>query len=180
MFDDSNIPLVRTSALDTPTFAHQESIARHDNWPLIRSCAFAVTGRLRPASFLHYLALMSYRTLLVTCLALVLVSRTLHCLATGVDLCVAARSTPADARPLADPNATDPNETGCICRGAVFVAPFVPAELERAPLVAPPVEREAVGQPLVSIRLERTILDDSGPPLGSGRKLRAQIASWQI
>lgn len=136
--------------------------------------------RWRSASYLHYWVLMSSRKLLVICLALVLVSRTLHCLATGIDLCVAARSTPADARPLTDPSTTDPNETGCICRGAVFVAPFVPAELERTPWVAPPVECEAAGQSLVSHRPERTILENCGPPLGSGRKLRAQIASWQI
>jgi hypothetical protein len=123
---------------------------------------------------------MGSRKLLVTCLTLVLVSRTLHCLATGLDLCIAARTTAADARPLSDPSATDPNETGCICRGAVFVAPFVPAELERTAYVAPPVECEVVGQALVALRPERAILDDSGPPLGSGRKLRAQIASWQI
>jgi hypothetical protein len=123
---------------------------------------------------------MSSRKLLVICLAVVLVSRTLHCLATGVDLCIAVRTTPADARPLSDPSATDPNETGCICKGAVFVAAFLPADLVRTQWVAPPAECQVVGQPLVAIRPDPAILDDSGPPLGSGRKLRAQIASWQI
>jgi hypothetical protein len=123
---------------------------------------------------------MTARKLLVACLALVLVSRTLHCLATGVDLCIAARTTPADARPLADPSATDPNETGCICKGAIFVAAFLPAECERSEWLAPLGASEPAAQTLVSVRTERLIFADTGPPLGSGRKLRAQIASWQI
>ncbi len=118
---------------------------------------------------------MRARRLFVILLAAVLVGRTLHCCFVQADLCGATSSCDSTSRPLTNPSDTDPNETGCICKGAVLKAP-APFEAVRNQLdalnpLAGPAQPAALPlpTPAVSSRpLEHYLL---GPPPLSGGAL---------
>jgi len=63
---------------------------------------------------------MAQRWLLIVLICSGVFGCTLHCIA--FDAWLHARSVASD-RPLNDPKEADPNESGCICRGALIVAP---------------------------------------------------------
>jgi hypothetical protein len=126
---------------------------------------------------------MFARRLFVGCLALVLIARTVHCLYVDVSLCASAAGESNGNRPLSDPNESDPNESGCLCKGALVIVPSLPADLERqseslaaADLMLAP---SALGLDL-QLAAQATPQDLSWPPPRSGRMVRALIASWQI
>ena len=123
---------------------------------------------------------MHPRHLFVILLATVLVGRTLHCCYVEAALCRPAGTSDPDSRPLTNPNDNDPNETGCICKGAVLKAPApleaVRSQLEAFNPLAGPAEPAALAPlaPDVSSRpLEPHLL---GPPPLGGRALRPYSA----
>ena len=122
---------------------------------------------------------MLARQLFVGCLALVLLARAVHCLYVDATLCASATVLETDSRPLSDPTETDPNESGCLCKGALVETPCPLAELQKSLTVpmrivlAPSVGWAASASP-------RTPQDLSWRPPRSGSTLRALFASWQI
>jgi hypothetical protein len=124
---------------------------------------------------------MLARKLLVSALALVVLMRAVHCLHVDAEACAAAKAAGTDSPPLADPTDSDPNESGCLCKGAVFVAPcIVPAShrandlLSIADFPVMPLHKALAAQ-------SRPAADPGlAPSPVSGRMLRALIASWQI
>src|SRR5690349_14348399 len=58
------------------------------------------------------------RKLLLCCMTLVIAVRGIECLATGAELCARVARCQQEV-PLDDPRDGDPNESGCLCRGAL-------------------------------------------------------------
>jgi hypothetical protein len=122
---------------------------------------------------------MHARQLFVGCLALVLLARAVHCLYVDVALCAYASTLATDSRPLSDPTETDPNESGCLCKGALVETPCPLADLQNS-LTAP---AQVTLAPVVGLAPST-----SGPtpqellwrPPRSGRMVRALFVSWQI
>ncbi len=122
---------------------------------------------------------MHARQLFVGCLALVLLARAVHCLYVDAALCAYASAARTDSRPLSDPTEADPNESGCLCKGALVqtACPLadlqnvltVPAQIVLAPVVAL--------TPSASAPTPQELL---WRPPRSGRMLRALLVSWQI
>jgi hypothetical protein len=121
---------------------------------------------------------MLARRLLVGLLALVLGVRATHCLYLDAALCAHAAAAEDSAPPISDPADTDPNETGCLCKGVVYTAPPVLADVD------------AHGPILVALRTVPAlpVWTDAKPALPefhwrlarSGRIVRALLSSWQI
>ncbi len=123
---------------------------------------------------------MLYRKIPVILLALVLVARGVHCLYLEAELCATARATHSQSPPITDPADSDPNETGCLCKGALVATVCPVAELRpqanlawldaaAAPSLDAPVFPNEFSAPVAL-----------APPPISGRTLRARCASWQI
>ncbi len=126
---------------------------------------------------------MLARRLFVGCLAIVLLARAVHCLYVDVSLCTLATAGNHDTPPISDPKEADPNESGCLCKGALLGTPCLLAGVEQqnkllslSHLVLTPVasvlDVQSSGEPTARDLLWR--------PPRSGRVLRALIASWQI
>ena len=126
---------------------------------------------------------MLARKLFVGCLALVLLARAAHCLYVDVSLCALAAAGGQDTAPISDPTEADPNESGCLCKGALLGTPCLLADLNQqnkllstAQLVLTPLasvaDLQSSGEPTARDLLWR--------PPRSGRVVRALIASWQI
>jgi hypothetical protein len=124
---------------------------------------------------------MFTRTLLTGFLALVLLTRTVHCLYVDATLCAGAVAAQSESRPLSDPDESDPNESGCICKGAIFGAPCLIPEPERQLSLLSPLD--AACAPAVGahrLQFEPTLAEFFPPPPLSARAVRAWIGSWQI
>jgi hypothetical protein len=130
---------------------------------------------------LEGLGKMFGRTLLAGCLALIIVARTVHCLYVDALLCAHAAAASSDSPlPLSDPTESDPNESGCICKGALVGVPCQAAD------------PRAIGESTWSFEAVPSLPDSSlvaskpvqarqqMPPPISGKTLRALCASWQI
>ncbi len=64
---------------------------------------------------------MLARRIFVLGIAAILVGRTLHCCCVEATLCGALLTSRDDTgSPLRNPDESDPNETGCICKGALL------------------------------------------------------------
>jgi hypothetical protein len=124
---------------------------------------------------------MLARKLLVGCLALVLLTRTVHCLYLDVALCAAAATAHSHTPPLSDPTDSDPNESGCLCKGALFGTPCLIAALPlQGKLLLPAPIKCSAGVVAVGPQSAPALRGSLSPPPVSGRMLRALIASWQI
>jgi hypothetical protein len=126
---------------------------------------------------------MLVRRLFVGCLALVLLARAVHCLYVDVSLCAQATASDQGPRPISDPNESDPNESGCLCKGALVGGPCLLADLEQQSKLLSPAH--LILAPAASVLDLQSV---EGPtardllwrPPRSGRMVRALIASWQI
>ena len=121
---------------------------------------------------------MNARRLFVACLILVVVARGLRCLCTDVMICAYAVATNTGAQPLYDPTETDPNESGCLCKGAIFTPPCMPVNVQShgpALFVSDPCITLAAAVPT-----DRAPKDWLLRPPRSGKMLRALLATWQI
>ena len=126
---------------------------------------------------------MLARRLFVGCLALVLIARAVHCLYVDVSFCAQATASDRGTRPLSDPNEADPNESGCLCKGALVGGPCLLADLEQQTKLLSTAH--LVLAPAISVldlqsTPEPTARDLLWRPPRSGRMVRALIASWQI
>jgi hypothetical protein len=128
---------------------------------------------------------MPARRIFVLLMATIVVGRTLHCCYTNAVLCGGGQQVDgASGEPLRDPADMDPNETGCICKGAVVNVPSVLAALrtsadELNPLAAslqPADGASAASQPR-DLPGDRQLL---GPPPLGGRALRAWLGSLLV
>ena len=126
---------------------------------------------------------MFARRLFVGCLALVLLTRAVHCLYVDVGLYAQSTANDQGERPISDPNESDPNESGCLCKGALIGSCGLLADLEQQskllalvhPCLTPMgsvLDLQSATEPAARDLLWR--------PPRSGRMLRALIASWQI
>ncbi len=119
--------------------------------------------------------------LLVCCLTLVLLTRTVHCLYVDATLCAGAAAAQSDSPPLSDPTDSDPNESGCLCKGALFgTACLVPDVRLQSKLLWPASIARSPAVVAIGLRSEPVSRGFLTPPPPSGRVLRALIASWQI
>ncbi len=124
---------------------------------------------------------MFARALWVACLSTVLLVRTAHCLYVEATLCERACAAASADPPLSDPCESDPNESGCICRGAIFIAPCEVPTLERQGDLLPPLDHCPIavpGNPCAQREPARASLFP--PPQLSARAVRAWFACWQI
>ncbi|HEX4142596.1 MAG TPA: hypothetical protein VHY91_03525 [Pirellulales bacterium] len=121
--------------------------------------------------------MLSRRTL-VLIFSAVLIARTFHCIATGVSLAaLAVQPSNSESPPLRNPDDADPNESGCICQGAL-VPPLVTAEAAGLDVLVacshaahPAAERLVVPvEPDIGRCYEQYLL---GPPPLGGKSLRA-------
>jgi hypothetical protein len=126
---------------------------------------------------------MLARRLFVGCLAFVLLARAVHCLYVDVSLCALATDRAQDTPPISDPKEADPNESGCLCKGALLGLPCLLADLDQQSKLLSPIHLVLTPAALI------VDLQSSGEPTArellwrpprSGRVLRALIASWQI
>ena len=108
----------------------------------------------------------------------VLIARTFHCIATGISLAaLAVQPANSESPPLRNPDDADPNESGCICRGAL-VPPLVTAEAAGLTLLAAcPLAGQSAAERLV-VPVEPDIGRSYaryllGPPPLGGKALRA-------
>ncbi|MBI3838177.1 MAG: hypothetical protein HY288_09635 [Planctomycetia bacterium] len=126
---------------------------------------------------------MLARRLFVGCLALVIFARAVHCLYVDVRLCALATAADRETPPISDPQEADPNESGCLCKGAPVGIPCLLADLEQqGKLIA---LAHLVLTPTASVSdLQSSAEPDARDllwrPPRSGRMVRALIASWQI
>jgi hypothetical protein len=124
---------------------------------------------------------MFARRLFIGCLALVVLTRALHCLHVDATLCAAAAAARSATPPLCDPCESDPNESGCLCKGVVFAPPCLVADLEyRGKLLATATVGPRPAAAALALRPHPSLHDLLAPVLPSGRVLRALIASWQV
>lgn len=123
---------------------------------------------------------MRERWLLVGCLAVVIVGRGLNCLYTTANLC--ARTLVASpAAPLSNPTDADPNETGCLCRGALLNHDCPLADLKPTSASASMcVVADMAVEMLPPLDRPTAVADFFKPPPRSAHRLRALLASWQI
>jgi hypothetical protein len=121
---------------------------------------------------------MFSRRTLVLIFSIVLIARTFHCIATGVSLAaLSLRPANSASPPLRNPDDADPNESGCICQGAL-VPPLVTAEAAglTLPLAYPLTVTTAADrlvvpvEPVIGRCYEQYLL---GPPPLGGKSLRA-------
>jgi len=126
---------------------------------------------------------MFARRLFVGCLTLVLIARAAHCLYVDVSLCALETANSHQTQPLSDPNEADPNESGCLCKGALVGMPCLLASVhEQSKLLSP---TNLVLARVTSVldwqsAVEPTARDLLWRPPRSGRMVRALIASWQV
>ena len=128
---------------------------------------------------------MLVRRIFVLLLATILVGRTLHCCYVEASLCTGAVAQgDAGHPPLRNPNDSDPNETGCICKGVVVNAPApfdaVRASLESLHLLAAPPESCAVAGAIDAPGNRPVARHLLGPPPLGGKALRAYFGSLLI
>ncbi len=116
---------------------------------------------------------MFARKLFVGCLALVILARAVHCLYVDAGLCALAADTQGESRPLSDPTATDPNESGCLCKGALIIAPCLPADLLSESHWASLAAIDLTPAYATVARLEQTAHPRVCPPPLSAREVRA-------
>lgn len=122
------------------------------------------------------------RKLLMIVLAAVLVVRGIHCLRVEAELCACAKAAHSQSPPLADPSDADPNETGCLCKGALVTTAACPAGELRPQAGFGWLVVAGTSSSFNALALAG---DDRAPsermpsPL-SGRTLRALRACWQI
>jgi len=122
---------------------------------------------------------MLARKLLLGCLTLVLLTRTLHCVYTDALSCASAVASSHASQPLSDPSESDPHESGCLCKGILPKAPCPLSALEAQRTL--PVQIVMAPAALIStLPLEATVRDFPWRPPRSGSFLRALLASWQI
>src|SRR5260221_5804282 len=74
--------------------------------------------------------LMLARRVFIGCLALVLLSRTVHSMYVDAVLCAHAAKAQEESAPLSDPTESDPNESGCLCKGALVGVSFLLAQVD--------------------------------------------------
>ena len=123
--------------------------------------------------------LFVFRRSFAIALAIVILSRAIHCLYVDVDLCARVAAAASQTPPLADPQDSDPDESGCLCKGAVIIAPCLPADLPEQGKFSPQI----FGAPaslVAAVAVDSRLSDQSLPPPCTARQLRALIASWQI
>jgi hypothetical protein len=120
------------------------------------------------------------RRWLTTCLAIALLVRGVHCLYTDAGLC-ALTLTPAGSQPWEDSGESDPNESGCLCKGAIpgpsCVAPC--SEL-RSTLHFAAYPAMTLPSSECACPGAKPARDLSLPPPLSALAVRALLASWQI
>jgi hypothetical protein len=127
---------------------------------------------------------MLLRSLSICLLAIALLGRTFHCICAGELPCAGAAEQSDAARPLCDPTQSDTNESGCICKGALFGWPVVLANLlSRAGAMSPldqilPPVCLCLQMGLDLTRADRSAIDQ--PPPAFGRDLRALLGSLLI
>jgi len=128
---------------------------------------------------------MLNRPLLTVVMGLALLSRTVHCLYTTADLCALAAADRSPAgRPLTNPTAADPNESGCICKGALVAHADLLSPVSLALKAPSPFEVMRVADCRADEAAARAaaVIDlaaASCPPI-YGRALRAWVASLLI
>jgi hypothetical protein len=124
---------------------------------------------------------MFARKLFVGCLSLVILARAVHCLYVDAGLCALAADTQTDTRPMTDPTSTDPNESGCLCKGALIVAPCLPADMRTEGQLASLAAIDLAPSAFATVaQLEPTVQSRVYPPPLSARAMRALFACWQI
>ncbi len=144
------------------------------------NCGWCAQNRSLPvvSSLWALVYLMLSRRMLVLIFSAVLIARTFHCVATGVSLAaLAVQPSNSESPPLRNPDDADPNESGCICRGAL-VPPLVTAEaagltlLPACPSAAQTASDRLVVpvEPDIGRSYEQYLL---GPPPLGGKSLRA-------
>jgi hypothetical protein len=123
---------------------------------------------------------MVAKKLFVGCVVLFILGRTVHCLYLDASLCALA-ATNSETQPVTDPTDSDPNETGCICKGALLRVSCLLAELQQqSKLISP-----ALLSPAPTAYVPQWCGDSAGadflrPLPCSGKALRALLASWQV
>ena len=129
---------------------------------------------------------MLAQRIFVFSIVVVLVARTLHCCYVGATLCAGAEQAAGDNRlPLTNPDDRDPNETGCICKGAVAIQ--APGLFEA---IRPSLDQvDPLARPVVAVELAAQLDGAAGrlgdrhllgpPPLG-GMLLRAWLGSLLV
>lgn len=125
---------------------------------------------------------MVARKLWVGCLALVILARAVHCLYVDAGLCAVVMTvcTQSDT-PLSDPNATDPNESGCLCKGALVVVPDLLADMQIERQIATLATFDLTPSAIANVaQFEPTLEARVCPPPLSAGALRALRACWQI
>ena len=120
---------------------------------------------------------MWYRWMLTLLLASAILGRTFHCLYVDTQLPgMAVQSRTAELPPLQSPNDFDPNESCCLCKGAV-IPPLLTADAAGlTSALASPLAVVAAGNPVVvpSSRIGRAYDQYLlGPPPLGGRAVRA-------
>jgi hypothetical protein len=128
---------------------------------------------------------MLARRIFVLLLATILIGRTLHCCYTSAVLCAGAvRADDSSGAPLTDPADMDPNESGCICKGAIVNAPTVldlwraaANELDSLAAALPPAD---VASPVLQVQAGPADRHVLGPPPLGGRALRAWLGSLLV
>ncbi|HEY2892859.1 MAG TPA: hypothetical protein VGJ16_01555 [Pirellulales bacterium] len=113
-------------------------------------------------------------------LVLAVLARGVECLRTDLDLCAHALASSA-ASPLEDPTDHDPNESGCLCKGAVAVPT---CELSDGRSFEQTGGFIPVGQwphiLLVSSTEHSGLIEANLPPPIASASLRALLSVWRI
>ena len=119
------------------------------------------------------------RKLFLTGLTLVIVARGAECLATSAELCArVARS--QEQPPLEDPRDGDPNESGCLCRGALVHVVCPVAALTKDSQVWAQFVASDTSHALVLAQPQTSYPESSWPPPPRAGTLRALLAVWRI
>ena len=118
------------------------------------------------------------RRWLTACLALSVLARCVHCLYTDANLCARVLS-PHPVQPLSNPADYDPNESGCVCKGAIRAPSCELSDTQLSPALHLVVA--AVPDTLVCPMIGNATARDLWlPPPVSAHAMRALISSWQI
>jgi hypothetical protein len=126
---------------------------------------------------------MLARRLFVGCLTLVLLSRAVHCLYVDAMLCAHAAAAQEESAPLSDPSETDPNESGCLCKGALVGDPCLLAQVDEQSRLLSVVQLGlSPASSLIALQSSGnpSVDDLLWPPPRSAQVVRALLASWQI
>ncbi len=124
---------------------------------------------------------MTFRRIFIGCMVLVLFGRGVHCLCLDACLCARAAEAARGESPLSDPSESDPNDSRCLCKGALVRAacPLERVKVVRA--IASATELAQVSSAWAPAwRFEPAVVDHSWPPPRWGKLARAFLASWQI